>query len=280
MVSRELAFKPLLAKKTAPRRVVVIGGGAAGMATAATAARRGHKVTLFEKDKVLGGQMVLAYQPPHRDEIENALRYYEAEVKRHGVDVRLGARPSVEDVRALKPEAIIVATGAEAKRPDVPGAELPHVLTGWRVLAGEQQAGRNCVVIGGGLVGMEVADYLAERGKTVVLIARSELLKKAVHADRVYFLDRIKERNIEVLTHTKIIAIGKNSVDIATEGRLPRTLTHVDSVLFCTGYEPRAKESDPLKALGVPLLFAGDVLGSRKFFEAIEEGTLAALNLS
>src|SRR5581483_2839487 len=129
------------------------------------------------------------------------------------------------------------------------------------------------------LVGMEVADHLAEQGKTVVLIARSELLKKAVHADRVYFLDRIAALNIEVLTHTRVASIGPDWVEIEPQNRIRRRLEGVDSVLFCTGYAPRKAETEALESLGVPVYYAGDVLGSRKFFQAIEEGTLTALKI-
>lgn len=279
MVSRELELKPLMSVKPEPKRIAVIGSGAAGLSAAVTAARRGHEVHLFEKEGKLGGQLLLAYQPPHREEIENALLYFRSEVERLQIPVTLNKAFGIDDARRLDPQTIIVATGAAPLRPKVPGSELPHVLTGWRVLAGLDEPGDTCVVVGGGLVGMEVADHLAEHGKTVILIARSELLKKAVHADRVYFLDRIAALKIEVLTHTRLLAIGPDTVEIQPENRIRRTLQGVDSVILCTGYASRKDESRELEDLGVPVLYAGDVLGSRKFFQAIEEGTLAALRL-
>jgi 2,4-dienoyl-CoA reductase-like NADH-dependent reductase (Old Yellow Enzyme family)/thioredoxin reductase len=277
MVSRELELKPLLGNKPNPKRVAIVGGGAAGMSAATTAARRGHRVHLFERDAALGGQLNLAHVPPHRDEIENALIHFSAELQRLNVDVRLNSTLTLETASALDPDAIIVATGAESRVPDVPGRDRPHVRVGWRILAGEVLPGQNCVVIGGGLVGVEVADYLAEHGKRVALIARSEMLKKAVHADRVYFFDRIAALDIEVFTHTEVMEIGPNYVTIKPANRMQRRLDNVDHVVFCTGYEPRRSESEYLGALGKPVYYVGDVLGSRKFFEAIEEGTLTAL---
>lgn len=277
MVSRELEFKPLLARASTPKRVAVVGGGAAGMSAAITAASRGHDVHLYESGTELGGQMILAYQPPHREEIENALRYFRSEVRRLGVNVHLHQAFSLDSARALRPDAIIVATGAVSTAPDLPGASMPHVLVGWRVLAGLEKAGQNCVVVGGGLVGVEVADYLAERGSRVALVVRSEILKKAVHADRVYFLDRVRSLGIEVFTHTSVVEIGADSIEIQPENRMRRVLKGVDNVVFCTGYRPRKNESEALKAAGVPVHYAGDVLGSRKFFEAIAEGALVAL---
>jgi NADH dehydrogenase FAD-containing subunit len=111
----------------------------------------------------------------------------------------------------------------------------------------------------------------------VVLIARSELLKKAVHADRVYFFERIKRLNIEVMTHTDIVQVGPSSVEIQPNGRLRRTLESVDSIIFCMGYESRKDETLDLLQAGVPLHYVGDVLGPRKFFQAVEEGTLTSM---
>lgn len=207
-VTRELELRPYMGRAASPRRVVVIGAGAAGMSAATTAARRGHQVCLFEQGARLGGQLNLAHQPPHREEIENALRYFEREVARLGVEVRCNHAPSVDEVRLLGPDAIIVATGARAVTPPIPGADRPQVRAGWRVLAGLDDVGQTCVVIGGGLVGVEVTDFLASRGKSVTIVARSGLLKKAVHADRVYYEDRIAELGVEVLTHTAVLSVG------------------------------------------------------------------------
>lgn len=277
MVSRELELKPILAIKPKPKRLAIIGAGAGGLSAAVTAARRGHEVHLFEKEGAIGGQLRLAHQPPHREEIKNLLRYLSSEIDRLGVSVNIDRSVTAADIRALGADAVIVATGAAPTKPDIPGSDLPHVLTGWRILSGADDTGQVCVVVGGGLVGVEVADYLADRGKSVTLLVRSSLLKKAVHADRVYYLDRIKALNIEVIVDVQVRAIGSDWVDIQPQGKLRRTLHGVDNVILCTGYTSRKAESDDLLALGVPVHYVGDVSGPRKFFEAIEEGTLTAL---
>jgi 2,4-dienoyl-CoA reductase-like NADH-dependent reductase (Old Yellow Enzyme family)/thioredoxin reductase len=278
-VSREIEFRRLLAAPAAAKRVVVVGGGVAGMAAAITAADRGHRVQLFEAAAALGGHLELAHLPPHREELLNALRFFRREVERRAIEVHLGRPFTADDARRRRPDEIILATGAESRAPDVPGVDLPHVVAGWRIIAGLAETGASCVVIGGGLVGMEVADYLAHRGKRVIIVARSELLRKAVHADRVYFLDRIRELGIEVLTHTKLHEIGPRSVTVEPPNGWRRALLDVDTVVLCTGYAPRTALRAELADLGIPVHLVGDVLGSRKFFEAIEEGTLAAIAL-
>ncbi|MBR0784730.1 FAD-dependent oxidoreductase [Bradyrhizobium iriomotense] len=280
IVSRELELKPLLSKNPAPRRIAVLGSGAAGLSAAVTAARRGHRVHLYERDEYIGGQLRLAFQPPHREEIGNLLRYFSAEIDRLDITVSVGLQPSLDQLRALDPDALVVATGAEATQPIIPGIGLPHVTAGWKVLAGAKEIDGTCVVVGGGLVGVEVADLLATRGTLVTLLVRSEFLKKAVHADKVYYLDRIRELGVEVISNVQVNAIGDGWVEIQPEGRLRRVLHGVDNVVLCTGYRPRRAESEHFEKLGVPVHYVGDVRGPRKFFEAIEEGTLVALELS
>ena len=184
--------------------------------------------------------------------------------------------PAPEELVA---DALIVAIGAEPTQTDVPGADLVDVLYGWRLLAGLDEPGQNCVVIGGGLVGVEVADMLAEQGHDIVLVARTELLRKAVHVDKVHYLDRIDSLGIEVMTHTQVAEISPGEIVLRPEGRLRRTLQGVDSIIYCTGYHRREDEARRYDALDVPVHYVGDVLGSRKFFQAIEEGTLAALEI-
>ncbi len=276
MVSRELALKPVLARKATPKRLAVIGGGAAGMAAATMAAKRGHKVQLFEKAAQLGGQLNLAHQPPHREEIETLLGYFRSEVARLDVEVSLEADPALDELDA---DAVIVAIGAEPMATEVPGAEDVDVLYGWRVLAGTDKPGQSCVVVGGGLVGVEVADMLAAQGRDVVLIARSELLRKAVHVDKVHYLDRMDSLGIEVMTHTAVIEIRPGEIVLQPKDRLRRTLQGIDSIIYCTGYHKREAEAARYRALDIPVHYVGDVLGSRKFFQAIQEGTLAALEI-
>lgn len=112
------------------------------------------------------------------------MRFFDREVARRAIEVHLDHPFTAGDARRLRPHAIILATGAESRTPDIPGVDLPHVVAGWRIIAGLAETGRNCVVIRGGLVGMEVADYLAHRGKRALIVARSDLVKKACPARR------------------------------------------------------------------------------------------------
>lgn len=278
-VGREYEFKKILMTKVPRKKVAVIGSGAAGLAAAITAATKGHEVHVFERQSHVGGQLRLASTPPNREEIGTLLEYYVRELARLQVPVHLNREIPASELEEQGFDTVVIATGARPVKPKVPGADLPHVMSGWECLTGAREAGHRCVVVGGGLVGIEVADHLAEHGRQVTLVARSELLKKAVHADFVHFTDRIASLGIEVLTHTDILSVGPDSVEIQPKGRLRRTLHGVDTVVFCLGYESRRDEAQQYLGRRYDVHFVGDVAGPRKFFEAIKEGTLEAATL-
>ena len=278
--SREREFARLAVQPAVRRRVAVIGAGVAGMACAAAASRRGHEVTLFERSGAVGGQLRLAYRPPNRGELETALRHFERELQRWSVRVELGRAPTADELLARGIETVVVAIGAEAKRAGIPGEEAAWAQRGHAVLDGEPVPPGRVAVIGGGLVGIEVADHLAEQGRDVVLIARSGILSKAVHADRVYFTDRIRDKGIDVLLDTDVLEIGDRAVRLRHRRTgEERVLEQLGAVVLCVGYEPNARLAESFAAGPWTTHLVGDVVGSRKLFQAIEEGTLLGMRL-
>ena len=129
------------------KKVVVIGGGPAGMEAARVAAERGHTVVLFEKARRLGGQVNLVMRTPDREIFEEIILFFERQLARLGVDVRLESEASEALVIAEAPDTVLVATGSTPFRPDVLGLEQPHVLTARDVLHGNANIGRRVVVI-------------------------------------------------------------------------------------------------------------------------------------
>lgn len=195
------------------RHLVVVGGGPAGLECARTAAGRGHRVTLLEKESRLGGTAWFSSltTPLNGDLVS----YLEASLHELGVDVRCGVTADEATVADLEPDVLVVATGARRIRPDVPGSDMPHVLSGddlrslltgggdrgertpgpgTRILLAAGRAlgltsdmgrirslsriwmpvGRSVVVIGGGLVGTELAEFLAERGRSVTVLEEGQ----------------------------------------------------------------------------------------------------------
>ncbi len=147
-----------------PKNLVVVGGGPGGCMAAITAAQRGHQVVLLEKGPALGGQLAWWSEPLMKEAFASIPAWQKVQMEELGVLVRLNCAATPEMVAAMKPDAVVVASGAQPSRPPIPGADLPQVHTAWDILRGRALARGRVVVIGGGAVGLETALYLARQG--------------------------------------------------------------------------------------------------------------------
>ncbi|MCK4964919.1 MAG: FAD-dependent oxidoreductase, partial [Dehalococcoidia bacterium] len=161
-VGREEECKITKAKE--PKKVIVIGGGPGGMEAARVAALRGHKVSLYEKGQELGGWLNLAAIIPGREEIGSLLNYLGTQVKKLGVDIRLGVEATSSLIEEEKPDVVIVATGSNPIVPGIPGVGGDNTVTAKEVLTGNVETGKRVVIVGGSGVGCDVALYLARKG--------------------------------------------------------------------------------------------------------------------
>jgi 2,4-dienoyl-CoA reductase (NADPH2) len=159
--------KLLYKKSLSTKKVAVIGAGPAGLSCAAVAAERGHAVTLFEKSGELGGQFNLAKVIPGKQEFAESIAYYAERLRRTGVDVRLNSSPRKEDLQSF--DSVVLATGIDPRRPEIPGIDHPKVVSYVDVLTGRAKVGREVAIIGMGGIGFDVALYLLEGGSRASL---------------------------------------------------------------------------------------------------------------
>jgi pyruvate/2-oxoglutarate dehydrogenase complex dihydrolipoamide dehydrogenase (E3) component len=177
------------------------------------------------------------------------------------------------------PDVVILASGGEQLKPDIPGIDLPLVCNAWQVLGGEVPPGKHAVVIGGGLIGMETADYLCQKGTQVTLVEvlkRSPVLKITSHGYMLH--TRLKEGGCRLLFNTAVKKIEESSVTVLIEGR-EQILSPVDQVITAVGLKPHNELKEILQARKIRHFIIGDALQPRRIIEATEEGARAAWNL-
>ncbi len=304
-----------------PKRVLVVGAGPAGMEAARVAALRGHQVTLCEKADQLGGTLrfaALVYPPNAK-----LLRWLERQVDQLEIEVRTGFEMSTERVREMAPDVAILAVGAQREKPAIPGVEQDHVFDGDQLrdlLSGDRNAtgklsligrvavgvgrrlgvtsdperlrewskrymplGRRVVLIGGGLVGCELAEFLVERRREVCVLEDGPVLGVGfAHPRRWRVLYELREHGVRLETGVRVLEIGSKSVRFersSEDGSRSVEEIAADSVLLTTGLVANRTLSEALRNAGVPIVEIGDGMGVGYIEGAIHSGFDAAARI-
>jgi 2,4-dienoyl-CoA reductase-like NADH-dependent reductase (Old Yellow Enzyme family)/thioredoxin reductase len=267
-----------------PKRVVVVGGGLAGLEAARVAAMRGHRVTLLEQGKRLGGQLLIAAKAPGRDSFEDQVYFEENEMARLGVDVRLETRAEIGAIKALSPDAVVVATGSIPRVPsEVPGIDLPHVVQGWDAMLGKASTGKRVAVIS-----QEdyyetpcVAEFLAERGKQVEVFHKSVHLGTEIARYSIgMVLNRMELCGVAIHPNLILKEVQADGLEfVSSFGGKTYRKEGFDSVVLVYGSVPQHGLYDQLKAEGaVPQLYlAGSAWLPRFMAEATRHGASIGL---
>lgn len=270
MVGKESEYVIKPAKEG--RKIAVIGGGTAGMETARVLSLRGHEVVLFEKGDRLGGQLNLAILPPHKKErIEPLIAYLVTQLNKVNVEVRLNVEANIEVIAKLQPAFVVLAAGAIPLIPQLPGIESDNVVTYADVLTGKVEAGHKVVIIGGGSIGCEIAEFLFERGKEVTVVEMlSQLAVDMGSRDRSRLLHRVTALPVNFITNARCIGVQKTGV-ITTCDNSEQAIP-ADTVVLAVGTRPNNGLYPLLKARGIETHLAGDCWHAGRIAGAIADG--------
>jgi 2,4-dienoyl-CoA reductase (NADPH2) len=270
------------------------------MEAARVAALRGHEVCLYEKNETLGGQIHLAAVPPGRKEFLTFVRYLETQMKKLRVAVHTGVEATLQDVEKESPDAVVLATGAEPRVPDIKGADRPNVVAAWDVLSGKVNTGREVVIIGGGATGLETALFLARKGtldadtlyflmfnqaesqetiqtllyrglkKVTVLEMLQKIGQDIGVTTRWTVIQDLSRLGVRWMTEAPAKEIADRGVLIDREGR--EEWIPADTVVLATGTRPVNFLYDQIKDRVREIYLLGDAKTPRKALEAVAEG--------
>ncbi len=273
------AHEDVIAPAQSPKRVLVIGGGVAGCEAAIYAALRGHKVALWEKTDRLGGRWIAAAIPPGKAEYNSFLAWQAVMLEKYGVEVELNRTATAALAAEWKPDAIILAAGCADAVPPIPGIDGEQVVKAEDVLREKCAVGGRVVVIGGGLVGAETANYLALTRKKQVSIV--EMLPRIVAdgepSPTLFLKQDLEKCHVGIYTGASVTEIGKDYVRLTQEGR--EITLPADTVVLAAGLRNDRTLENDLASLGVPLLLAGDASQGKNGLKNIREGFLAGINV-
>lgn len=274
-----LENKVAIRKTDKPKKVLVAGAGPGGLVAAFLAARAGHSVILAEQSEEIGGQFRLASIPPTKQDIATALRAYVNHCKKEGVDIRLGTPVTPELLKEIDPDAVILATGGLPLHINLEGIDGENVMDAVDILDGTKNPGNRILVIGGGMTGVETADFMAEHNKAVTIVEmRPDIALDEASAPRFFLIPRLKEHGVEWIVNATVKKILPDGV-IYEQGGAEYTCGGFDTIVLALGVKPYNPLEEAARALGKEVYVIGDAAQAGPANKATEAALEAVLRL-
>lgn len=274
-LGREEEYK--LIRTDQAKTILIAGGGVAGLEAAITLKQRGHNPILCEVSDSLGGQFVLAGAAPRKEEMKEAAISMGEQAKAAGVEIRLSTAVTLELIRETQAKEVIIAIGAEPMKLNIPGAELPQVTNSHEVLAGKVQVHGEVVIIGGGLVGLEVAELVVHRSEKVTVVEMLDQVGKDLgDLRKIAVMESLHQAGVNTVTNARCVEIKENSVVIEKNNSIEEI--SCDFVVVAIGARSRKFENikNYCEENNIPYHVVGDALRARRALNSTAEAAAIA----
>jgi NADPH-dependent 2,4-dienoyl-CoA reductase/sulfur reductase-like enzyme len=271
IAGREIEESPITPAEKR-KKVLIVGGGPAGMEAALITAERGHQVFLIEKSNQLGGQLSLASQPPGKKDIEPFRIYLINAIKKSGVNVELSREVTLEWINETQPNIAILATGSHHILPNIAGLQNRKTSTAREILEGSKLEGKRILVIGGGQVGCEVAEFLVEQGKEVTIVEiLDDIAQDMDRINRLPLIMSLENSGVRVMKETAVSSVTDQGVWIDCFGK--KSFLPVDGIVIAVGAAPILEDVDIRIKERIPEVhFVGDKVKAGGVLEAVQQG--------
>ena len=240
-----------------PKRILVIGAGPAGLEAALTASARGHNVTVWEKSDSIGGSLNLAEIPPRKESLRKIIAYYENRLAKSSVTLNLGREADADAIYNFRPDAVIIAAGGESFVPPIKGVDGEHVYSAHDVLRNRGIDAGRVVIVGGGQVGIELAEFLADKEVQVTIAEALDAVGGDMYAfSKQLVMYGLEDRKVRIVTGARVREATTDGVWIEKGGE--SEFLPAEAVIVAAGLKPRYKLVDALKARGLEVYQVGD----------------------
>jgi 2,4-dienoyl-CoA reductase-like NADH-dependent reductase (Old Yellow Enzyme family)/thioredoxin reductase len=270
VTGRELEYRYIRPPEK-KKKVVIIGGGPAGMEAAIITSSRGHDVILFEGKKELGGALSIAASPSFKVDMKRFLEWMIRKTRNSEVDLRLSTKGTIDSIKDIKPDVLIIAIGGEPLIPDIPGIRNPNVVWAGDVDTGKVTTGETIIVAGAGLTGCETALLLSQHGKKVTIIdmiPEAEIAKDASFVSRITLMEQLHEHGVQFKDEVTLEEITGKGI-IVRDKKGNRNEIAADTVVLSLGVKPLHERAEEFRGLAKEFHVIGDCISPGNLMSAI-----------